>query len=60
MKKLILTFLLLCLFLSIGLAQPGGDPTPENPAPISGIEFLIGGGVLLGLKKCRKYFVRNK
>ncbi len=54
--KLIRSTLLLiifCLVSLITLAQPGGDPGGGgNPSvPITGIEFLLGGGMLLGIRK---------
>lgn len=45
--------LALTLFISLSaMAQPG-DPggDPDNPVPITGIEWLIGAGALLGAKK---------
>jgi hypothetical protein len=38
-------------------AQPGDPGGGGNPTPISGIEILIGGGAVIGL---RKYLQRNK
>lgn len=48
--------LFLLVFMFIGTlafgqpGDPGGDPD-ENPVPITGIEFLIGAGMLFGAKK---------
>lgn len=32
--------------------NPGGDP--DNPVPITGIEWLLGAGALLGIKRLVK------
>jgi len=43
-------FLLGCLLYSgVAFSQPGNSDTPD--APITGIEYLIGLGGLLGVKK---------
>ena len=44
---LILIFILLPL---LGISQPG-DPGGDPDVPITGIEFLLGGGLILGLKR---------
>lgn len=44
---LILLFILLPL---LGLSQPG-DPGGDPDVPITGIELLLGGGLILGLKR---------
>ena len=44
---LILIFILLPL---LGISQPG-DPGGDPDVPITGIEFLLGGGLILGLRK---------
>lgn len=44
---LILLFILLPL---LGISQPG-DPGGDPDVPITGIEFLVGGGALLGIRK---------
>ena len=44
---LILFFVLLPLF---GICQPG-DPGGDPDVPITGIEFLLGGGLILGIRK---------
>jgi hypothetical protein len=43
---------LVCLFPFATFAQPG-DPAgdPDSVVPIQGILYLIGGGMLLGIKK---------
>lgn len=42
--------LVFCAFFSIhAIAQPG-DPGGDPEAPIGGIEFLLGGGLLYGLR----------
>lgn len=52
----ILFFLIACFPV---MAQPCGTPglppcDPGDPVPITGIEFLIGLGVLFGVKKIRQ------
>lgn len=44
---LILIFALLPL---LGVCQPG-DPGGDPDVPITGIEFLLGGGAILGVRK---------
>lgn len=34
--------------------DPGGGGDPDNPVPISGLEFLIGGGLFLGIRSLLK------
>jgi hypothetical protein len=42
---------LLLIFLPLlGISQPG-DPGGDPDVPITGIEILLGGGVLLGVKR---------
>lgn len=55
----ILSFLLctvvLVLVQSVDVfGQPGGFPDPDNPVPISGIEYLIGGGLVYGIRSLIK------
>lgn len=42
-------------FLSFGALKaqpnPGGGDDPENPVPITGIEYLLAAGAALGIKK---------
>lgn len=42
--------LVVLLVPALGLAQPG-DPGGDPDVPLSGIEFLIGGGAILGLRR---------
>jgi hypothetical protein len=42
----VLGFLLL---VTIANAQPGGPP-PNPDVPITGLEFLVGGGIYLGVR----------
>lgn len=62
--KKITLILGLWVSMSAALAQPGGgpggggDPGHGKPVPISGIEILIGAGVLLGTR--RLLALRNK
>ncbi|MBL7849435.1 MAG: hypothetical protein JNN04_00945 [Cyclobacteriaceae bacterium] len=41
-----------------GIAQPGPPPDPD--VPISGIEFLLGGGALLGVRQLLSRFRSTK
>ena len=46
-KPLLILFFI--LFPLLGISQPG-DPGGDPDVPITGIEFLLGGGLILGLK----------
>jgi hypothetical protein len=35
-------------------AQPGDPDPPDNPIPITGIEYLLGGGILYGIRSLLK------
>lgn len=57
MKKIIKPALIFCL-LFIGIfalnaqpTDPGGGGDPDNPVPITGIEYLIAAGAAFGAKK---------
>ncbi len=41
-------------------AQPGDPGGGGNPTPITGIEILLGGGALLGIKKILARFKSDK
>jgi hypothetical protein len=47
--------ILICVFMLTGLlaySQPGDPGGGGNPTvPITGVEFLLGGGALLGMKE---------
>jgi hypothetical protein len=45
-----LLILFLILLPLLGVCQPG-DPGGDPDVPITGIEILLGGGVLLGVKR---------
>ncbi len=45
-----LLILILILLPLLGVSQPG-DPGGNPDVPITGIEFLLGGGALLGIRK---------
>ena len=45
-----LFILILILLPLLGVSQPG-DPGGDPDVPITGIEFLLGGGALLGIRK---------
>ncbi len=49
-RQLPLLILLLMLLPLVGVCQPG-DPGGDPDVPITGIEFLLGGGALLGIRK---------
>ena len=53
-----LVLALLMLLPMAGLAQPGPPPDPD--VPITGIEFLLGGGALLGVRKILNHFKSNR
>jgi hypothetical protein len=50
--------LVLFVFLTPDVLGQPGDPDPPDGVPITGIEYLLGGGILYGirslLKKARK------
>lgn len=56
-QKTIVVLLLFFAGMVQAIAQPGSNPPgnpssdPDNPVPISGIEWLIAGGCALGLRK---------
>ncbi len=35
-------------------AQPGDPNDPDNPVPITGLEYLVGGGILYGVRSLLK------
>lgn len=49
---------LLLLLPVAGWAQPGPPPDPD--IPITGIEYLLGGGVILGLRAIMARFKSKK
>lgn len=55
---------LLCVSVALiispleGWAQPGPPPDPD--VPISGIEFLLGGGALLGVRQLLSRFKSSR
>ncbi|CAN5509215.1 hypothetical protein BH10BAC4_BH10BAC4_17680 [soil metagenome] len=54
--------LLIFIFILIpilGISQPG-DPGGDPDVPITGIEFLLGGGLLLGVRKIISNFKSKK
>jgi hypothetical protein len=39
--------------------QPGDPGNPDNPVPITGLEYLLGGGVLYGIRSLLKARKKN-
>ncbi len=54
-RLLSVLIVLLVLLPLAGVCQPG-DPGGDPDVPITGIEFLLGGGVLLGIRKIMARF----
>ncbi len=52
---LIRSLLVIVLLISVGQYAQGQPippgPPPANPVPISGVELLIGAGIMLGIRK---------
>jgi hypothetical protein len=57
MKSVFFTLALILIFGQL-MAQPGPGPDPD--VPITGIEYLVGLGALLGIKKIMKSFSKEK
>jgi hypothetical protein len=55
MKSFLLSLTILLLTVVPVLAQPGGggDPGGGQPVPISGLEVLLVGGALLGIRSLK-------
>lgn len=55
-------FLVLFFYSSYSFGQPGGGPPPDPgaPLPISGIEILMGTGLILAFRKFYSNFRNNK
>jgi hypothetical protein len=52
MRKLFLVLSIVFIGSLTLMAQPGNPPgDPDQPVPITGIEWLIAGGCAIGLKK---------
>jgi hypothetical protein len=51
MRILTPLFLLLFLLCPLLVAAQPGDPGGDPDVPITGIEFLLGGGALLGIRQ---------
>jgi len=52
MRTRVTLIFVLCLVSWVVMGQPGDPGGGGNPTiPISGLEFLLGGGILLGVKK---------
>jgi hypothetical protein len=54
----IIIFLLCTVVLltwqTVVFGQPGNPPDPDNPVPITGLEYLLGGGILYGIRSLLK------
>jgi hypothetical protein len=50
-KSLFCTFFLVLINIATLSAQPTPPPPPGEPVPISGLEFLLTSGALLGAAK---------
>lgn len=51
MSRTSVLVLIFCLVSFLAMSQPGDPGGGGNPTvPISGLEFLLGGGVLLGIR----------
>ncbi|MBZ0245800.1 MAG: hypothetical protein K8H85_07630 [Cyclobacteriaceae bacterium] len=46
-----ITIVVFLIFISFALMAQPGDPGGDPGVPITGIEILLAGGALLGLKK---------
>lgn len=52
MSRTSVLVLIFCLVSFLAMSQPGDPGGGGNPTvPISGLEFLLGGGALIGLRK---------
>lgn len=51
---LLCTVVLLTLNSAEVLGQPGDPGLPNEPIPITGLEYLVGGGVLYGIRSLLK------
>lgn len=56
MRRILICLAFLVISAVAGYAQPGNPPPPDpgDPVPLSGIELLIGAGVMLGIRKLIK------
>jgi hypothetical protein len=57
---LIITFLLLMAINTYSQPGGGGDPGGGQPVPLSGVEFLLGLGAALGVKRLMDLRKRTK
>jgi hypothetical protein len=60
MRFVLITFFIL-VNVNILFAQPG-DPggDPDNPVPLTGIEFLLAGGAVIGARRILNHFSSEK
>jgi hypothetical protein len=58
--RLFIFLTILCVFTAFyGYSQPGNPGGGGTPVPITGIEYLVGLGALLGFKKIMKSFSKK-
>lgn len=50
----LLCIVVLSLWQTAVFGQPGDPPNPDDPVPITGLEYLIGGGILYGIRSLLK------
>jgi hypothetical protein len=46
--------IILCLMQTVNVYGQPGDPDPPDGVPITGIEYLLGGGLLYGIRSLIK------
>jgi len=57
----LVAFVAFMLLSLISYAQPGGDPGGGDPdVPLTGIEYLLGGGLLIGARAMIARFKSKK
>lgn len=60
MRILTPLFILAILLFPLLVAAQPGDPGGDPDVPISGIEFLLGGGALLGVRQLLSRFKSSR
>jgi hypothetical protein len=51
---LVICIVVLSFWQTAVFGQPGDPPNPDDPVPITGLEYLIGGGILYGIRSLIK------